>query len=166
MCSISLFVHTSVLSIVCPQDLDPSALVEVVIAYGDQTLLVPLAPEKTLRDARAAIAVETTGTPLHKDLALLRFLREIGSHRFWVGPGQEDKVLLSACLSTNTYSAKDFIPELVVKLDVTGYVVPVEEPTDRPVEEPTDGPVEEPTDGPVEEPTDVLVTPTDRPSSK
>ena len=136
MCSISLFVHTSVLSIVCPQDLDPIALVEVVIAYGDQTLLVPLAPEKTLRDARAAIAVEATGTPLHKDLALLRFLRHMGPHQFWVGPGQEDKVLLSACLSTNTYSAKDFIPELVVKLDVTGFVVPVEEdsvtPTDRP----------------------------------
>ena len=136
MRSISLFVHTSVLSIVCPQDLDPSALVEVVIAYGGQTLLVPLAPEKTLRDARAAIAVEATGTPLHQDLALLRFLRHMGPHQFWVGPGQEDKVLLSACLSTNTYSAKDFIPELVVKLDVTGYVVPVEEdwitPTDRP----------------------------------
>ena len=136
MCSISLFVHTSVLSIVCPQDLDPSALVEVVIAYGGQTLLVPLAPEKTLRDARAAIAVEATGTPLHQDLASLRFLRQKGPHQFWVGPGQEEKVLLSACLSTNTYSAKDFIPELVVKLDVTGFVVPVEEdsvtPTDRP----------------------------------
>ena len=136
MCSISLFVHTSVLSIVCPQDLDPSALVEVVIAYGDQTLLVPLAPEKTLRDARAAIAVETTGTPLHQDLASLRFLRHKGPHQFWVSPGQEQKVLLSACLSTNTYSAKDFMLELVVKLDKTGLQVPVEEdnvtPTDRP----------------------------------
>ena len=115
--------------------MDPSALVEVVIAYGGQTLLVPLAPEKTLRDARAAIAVEATGTPLHKDLALLRFLREIGSYRFWVGPGQEDKVLLSACLSTNTYLAPDCMPELVVKLDKGGLQVPLEEDTVTPTDQ-------------------------------
>ena len=128
MCSISLCVHTSVLSIVCPQ-------VEVLIAYGEQMLAVLLAPEKTLREARADIALEAKGSALDQDLASLRFLRA-GTREIWVTPAQEERVLLSACLSRNTSGAEDFMPELVLKLDQSGLQVTIEKdnvtPTDRP----------------------------------
>ena len=128
MCSISLCVHTSVLSIVCPQ-------VEVLIAYGEQMLAVLLAPEKTLREARAAIALEAKGSALDQDLASLRFLRA-GTREIWVTPAQEERILLSACLSRNTSGAEDFMPELVLKLDKSGLQVTVKAdtvtPTDRP----------------------------------
>ena len=128
MCSISLCVHTSVLSIVCPQ-------VEVLIAYGEQMLAVLLAPEKTLREARADIALEAKGSALDQDLASLRFLRA-GTREIWVSPAQEETVLLSACLSKNTSGAEDFMPELVLKFDKSGLQVTViadtVTPTDRP----------------------------------
>ena len=124
MCSISLCVHTSVLSIVCPQ-------VEVLIAYGEQMLAVLLAPEKTVREARADIAVEAKGSALDQDLASLRFLRA-GPRKIWVSPAQEEKVLLSACLSKNTSGAEDFMPELVLKIDQSGLQVAAVTPTDRP----------------------------------
>jgi hypothetical protein len=94
-------------------------------------LAVLLAPEKTVREARADIAVEAKGSALDQDLASLRFLRA-GPRKIWVSPAQEERVLLSACLSKNTSGAEDFMPELVLKIDQSGLQVAAVTPTDRP----------------------------------